>query len=61
MNKAITDGIVFMPQPFAAGLDQWSSGNGTPESDTYANAVNAAFVPADQDFGGALELQMWLR
>ncbi|SFO30137.1 Pectate lyase superfamily protein [Roseovarius lutimaris] len=57
MNKAITDGIVFMPQPFAAGLDQWSSGNGTPQSDTYANAVNAAFVPADQDFGGALELQ----
>lgn len=57
MNKAITDGIVFMPQPFAAGLDQWSSGDGTPGSDTYENAVNAAFVPADQDFGGALEIQ----
>lgn len=57
MNKAITDGIVFMPQPFAAGLGQWSSGDGRPGSDTYANAANAAFVPADQDFGGALELQ----
>lgn len=57
MNKAITDGIVFMPQPYAAGLDQWSSGDGTPGSDTYENAVNAAFVPADQDFGGALEIQ----
>ncbi|WP_296766515.1 glycosyl hydrolase family 28-related protein [Sediminimonas sp.] len=57
MNKAITDGIVFMPPTFAAGLDQWSSQEGTPGSDTYADALNAALVPADQDFGGALELQ----
>ncbi|MBC7131571.1 MAG: right-handed parallel beta-helix repeat-containing protein [Roseovarius sp.] len=57
MNKAITQGITFMPQPFAAGLGQWSSGDGRPGSDTYENAANAAFVPADQDFGGALELQ----
>lgn len=57
MNKAITDGIVFMPLPFVAGLDQWSSGDGTPGSDTYEGAANAALVPADQDFGGALELQ----
>jgi len=56
MNKAITDGVVLMPTPFAAGLDVWSSGDGTPGSDTYENAANAAFVPADQDFGGALEL-----
>lgn len=56
MNKAITDGIVFTPPPFANGLDVWSRGNGTPGSDTYENAANAAFVPADQDFGGALEL-----
>jgi len=57
MNKAITDGVVFMPTAFEAGLDVWSSGNGTAGSDTYDNAVNAAFVPADQDFGGCLELQ----
>ena len=57
MNKAITDGVVFMPPPFANGLDIWSSGDGTPGSDTYDGAVNAAFVPADQDFGGCLELQ----
>jgi len=30
MNKAITDGINFMPPAFADGLDAWSSGNGTP-------------------------------
>ncbi|WP_415922025.1 glycosyl hydrolase family 28-related protein [Tateyamaria sp. SN6-1] len=57
MNKAITDGVLFMPPAFANGLDVWSSGDGTPGSDTYENAANAAFVPADQDFGGALELQ----
>ncbi|WP_101067351.1 glycosyl hydrolase family 28-related protein [Roseovarius salinarum] len=56
MNKAITDGVIFMPPAFADGLDVWSSGNGTPGSDTYENAANAAIVPADQDFGGALEL-----
>lgn len=56
MNKVITDGLVLNPAPFANGLNVYSSGNGTPGSDTYANAPNAAFVPADQDFGGALEI-----
>ena len=57
MNKAITDGLVLMPPPFQAGLALWSSGDGTPGSPTYQNAGNAAIVPADQDFGGCLELQ----
>lgn len=57
MNKAITDGVVFMPQAFAAGLGQWSRGDGVPGSDTYAGLATAAFVPADQDFGGCLEIQ----
>lgn len=56
MNKAITDGLALMPPPFAAGLDTWSSGNGTPGSDTYAGAGGGVFVPADQDFGGCLEI-----
>ncbi len=56
MNKAITDGLQLMPPPFANGLDVWSSQDGTPGSDTYQNATNAAFIPADQDFGGCLEL-----
>jgi hypothetical protein len=55
MNKAITDGLVFMPPPFQAGLSAWSSGDGRPGSDTYAGAGGGAFVPADQDFGGCLE------
>jgi hypothetical protein len=57
MNKAITDGVQLMPPAFADGLDVWSSGDGTPGTDTYLNASNAAFVPADQDFGGCLEIQ----
>ena len=56
MNKAITDGIVLMPPGFAGGLDVWSSGDGTPGSTTYDGSGNAAFVPADQDFGGCIEI-----
>ncbi len=57
MNKAITDGVLLMPPAFANGLDVWSSGNGTPGSDNYDGALNAALVPSDPDFGGCLELQ----
>lgn len=56
MNKAITDGLIFMPPAFAAGLGPWSSGDGTPGSPSYAGSPNAALVPADQDFSGCLEL-----
>lgn len=56
MNKAITEGIQFMPPAFEDGLGVWSSGNGTAGSDTYAGSGNAAVVPADQDFGGCLEI-----
>lgn len=57
MNKAITDGVVFAPLPFSAGLGVWSSGDGTPGSDTYATSGTGVFVSADQDFGGCLEVQ----
>ncbi|MEQ3712084.1 MULTISPECIES: glycosyl hydrolase family 28-related protein [Lentibacter] len=56
MNKVVTDGVLLMPPKFAAGLGVWSSQDGTPGSDTYANNLNAAIVPADSDFGGCLEL-----
>ncbi|MEB8385916.1 glycosyl hydrolase family 28-related protein [Rhodobacteraceae bacterium KMM 6894] len=57
MNKAVTDGIQFMPPAFEGGLGVWSSEDGTSGSDTYDGAANAALVAADQDFGGALEMQ----
>ena len=56
MNKAITDGLLLMPSPFADGLQPYSSGDGTPGSDSYQSSADAAFIAADQDFGGALEL-----
>ena len=56
MNKAITEGLQFTPAPFSAGLQNWSSGAGTAGAPSYDNVVNAAFVPADPDFGGCLEL-----
>ncbi len=56
MNKAITDGLIFMPPAFSGGLAVWSSEDGTPGQTTYAGSPNAALVPADQDFGGCLEL-----
>jgi len=56
MNKAVTDGLILMPPPFADGLTVWSSGNGTPGSPSYDGAANAAFVPSDPDFDGCLEL-----
>lgn len=45
-----------MPPAFSAGLNVWSSEDGTPGSETYDGAVNAAYVPADADFAGCLEL-----
>jgi hypothetical protein len=54
MNKAVTDGIDFMPPPFIDGLDQWSRGDGTPGSPTYLGV--GSFVADDPDFRGCLEL-----
>ncbi len=57
MNKAITDGLIFMPPAFIDGLSDWSSEDGTPGSATYDGAANAALVASDPDFGPCLELQ----
>ena len=56
MNKAITEGLVLMPPPFAAGLNLWSREDGLTGQGSYFAQSNAAFVPTDQDFGGCLEL-----
>jgi len=57
MNKAITDGLNFMPPAFIDGLSDWSSEDGTPGSASYDGASNAALVASDPDFGPCLELQ----
>ncbi len=57
MNKAITDGLNFMPPAFIDGLANWSSADGTPGSASYDGAANASLVASDPDFGPCLELQ----
>lgn len=57
MNKAITEGLVLMPPPFSSGLALWSREDGLPGQGSYAAQPNSAYVPADQDFEGCLELQ----
>jgi hypothetical protein len=56
MTQTITDGLVLMPPPFAAGLSVWSRQDGRPGSDTWATAANAGLVSADADFGSCLEI-----
>ena len=56
MNQVITDGLLLMPPPFSDGLGVWSRQDGTPGSDTWATAPNAALVSADADFGDCLEI-----
>ncbi|MGR3640437.1 glycosyl hydrolase family 28-related protein [Alterinioella nitratireducens] len=56
MNQVITDGLNLMPPSFGDGLGVWSQEDGTPGTDTYASAANAALVAADQDFGTCLEI-----
>ena len=60
MNKAISEGLVLMPPPFSAGLNLWSREDGLSGQGSYLAQANAAFVPADQDFGGCLELSKTL-
>jgi hypothetical protein len=56
MNKAVTDGLVLMPPPFASGLEFWSRTTGRPGTPNYLSDPFAAFVPSDPDFGGCLEI-----
>ncbi|WP_298859860.1 glycosyl hydrolase family 28-related protein [uncultured Sulfitobacter sp.] len=53
MNTSVNQ---LTPAPYSEGLSAYSTGNGTPGSPSYATSGNATFVPADQDFGGALEI-----
>lgn len=56
MNKAITEGLVFMPPKFRDGLNVWSTGDGRPGSDTFDGSAPGSFVTADSDFNGCLEV-----
>ena len=46
-----------MPPAFAEGLDDWSRGDGTPDSPTWETAADARLARGDPDFGTCLELR----
>src|SRR5690606_1147024 len=46
-----------MPPAFAEGLDDWSKGDGTPESPTYDHDPGARVARGDVHFGACLELR----
>ena len=46
-----------MPPAFVEGLDDWSRGDGTPDTPTWETADNARLAREDADFGTCLELR----
>ena len=56
MNTAESTNARLSPPPFDDRLQVWSSGDGTPGSDSFYDKANAALVSADQNFGNRLEL-----
>jgi hypothetical protein len=57
MNFHADPELDLMPPPFAEGLDDWSRGDGTPDSPTYESTGNARLARGDPDFGTCLELR----
>lgn len=57
MNKVITDGLVLMPPAFSEGLNLWSREDGLTGQGSWGAQANAAYVPADADFAGCIEIQ----
>jgi hypothetical protein len=49
--------IDLMPPAFAEGLDDWSCGDGTPDSPSYDRASFARLAVNDPDFGTCLEMR----
>ena len=45
------------PPPFSEGLDDWSRGDGTPDTPSYAGSGDARIASGDPDFGTCLELR----
>lgn len=45
------------PPAFHEGLDDWSRGDGTPDSPTYEAVRHARLIPDDERFGPCLEMR----
>lgn len=57
MTLSPRTGLDLMPPAFAEGLDDWSWGDGTPESPSYDRAEFARLAVNDPDFGTCLEMR----
>lgn len=57
MNVHAATAFDLMPPPFSEGLDDWSRGDGTPDSPGYAGSGDARIACGDPDFGTCLELR----
>src|SRR4051812_22955677 len=58
MNLHAHPELDLMPPAFAEGLDDWSCGDGTPDSQTWEGAENARLARGDEDFGTCLEIRL---
>jgi hypothetical protein len=57
MAVSVYHDLDLMPPAFAEGLDDWSRGDGTPDSPTWEAAEDARLARGDPDFGVCLELR----
>jgi hypothetical protein len=57
MPRGFRPDLDLTPPGFAEGLEDWSRGDGTPDSPTYEAVPHARLVPSDPDFGLCLELR----
>jgi hypothetical protein len=58
MNLNAYPELDLMPPAFVEGLDDWSCGDGTPDSPTWEGADNARLARGDADFGTCLEIRL---
>jgi hypothetical protein len=58
MNLHAHPELDLMPPAFVEGLDDWSCGDGTPDSPTWEGAENARLARGDADFGTCLEIRL---
>jgi hypothetical protein len=58
MNLQTLPELDLMPPAFIEGLDDWSCGDGTPDSPTWEGAENARLARGDAHFGTCLEIRL---
>jgi hypothetical protein len=57
MRAPVSDFLDLMPPDFSEGLEDWSRGDGTPDSPTYETADHVRIATGDPHFGTCLEMR----